>query len=105
MRSPSRFILVSLVSTLTLLALAGNAAANDRDQARSLESSAFESASRVTVDDACVAANTRVDERLAVSLSGPTTMECSNDLQSGFETCVVRTQGTPSSIPASLAQN
>jgi hypothetical protein len=105
MRSPSRFVLVSLVSTLTLLTLAGSAAANGRDQARSLESSAFESASRVAVDDAFAATNARIDERLAVALSGPTTMECSNDLQSGFETCVVRTHGTPSSIPASLAQN
>lgn len=105
MRSPSRFILASLVSTLTLLTLAGNAAANGRDKAGSLESSAFESASRVTVDEAFAAMNSQVDERLALALSGPTTMECTNDLQSGYETCVVRTQGTPSSMPASLAQN
>ncbi|MEZ4333139.1 MAG: hypothetical protein R3F35_15370 [Myxococcota bacterium] len=104
MRSPSRLALTTLLSALfvataTGAAFAGESAALELDPIVSFESADFGGAQAQQVA-------ARVDERLAISLAGPTWMECRNDVEAGFETCVVRAVGTPTSkAPAAMAQN
>ena len=105
MRPRSRFGLTTLSTVLTTLALAGAASAGTVDPTRDSDFSAFQPSKRVELDEAFQTAHARVDQRLNVLLSGPTRMECSSDAATGFETCVVRTDGSPSSAPAALAQN
>ena len=104
MRSPSRLILTPLVSLLVAFSMASIASSDNVDQVVSIDPAAFHPITRVAFDRADDAAAARIDERLNMALSGPTTMECSNDAESGFETCIVRTIGV-SSTPAALAQN
>lgn len=105
MRPPSRFTLTILSTVFTTLAVAGAASAGSVDLARDSSPSAFQPSARVELDDAFQTAHARVDQRLNVLLMGPTRMDCSSDQGTGFETCVVRTDGAPSSFPASLAHN
>lgn len=105
MRPPSRPGLTILSTVLSVLALAGAASAGTVSPARDSDPSAFQPNARVELDEAFQTAQARVDQRLNVLLSGPTRMECSSDSATGFETCIVRTGGMPSSAPASLAQN
>ena len=105
MRPPSRISLSTLSAAFTALAIASTASAGSVDAAQTIDPMAFRSMSRAEIDEAFESAHARVDQRLNVLLTGPTTMDCSNDLDTGFETCVVRAQGTPASLPASLATN
>lgn len=105
MRPPSRFGLTILSTLFATFALAGAAFAGSIDSAQDSSPSAFQPKMRIALEDAFETAHARVDQRLNVLLSGPTRMECSSDEGTGFETCVVRTDGTPSSVPASLAHN
>jgi hypothetical protein len=104
MRPPSRFSL-TILSAFTALALTGSASANNVDSFQPSDSNASDSTTRIELDGAFANANARIDQRLSVLLAGPTTMDCSNDLNTGFETCVVRAEGMPSVTPASLANN
>ena len=99
MRPPSRIGLTILSTAFTALALVGSASANGVDSAN------FKPSVRVELEDAFQTAHAKVDQRLNVLLTGPTRMDCSSDAGTGFETCVVRTEGTPSSVPSSLAHN
>ncbi|MEZ4278646.1 MAG: hypothetical protein R3F21_03380 [Myxococcota bacterium] len=105
MRPPSRFHVTILSAVFFAAAFAGQASAGSVDVAPSQDPLAAWSNSSVDLDQHYKNANARVDQRLNVLLTGPTRMECSSDQGTGFETCVVRTGGTPSSIPASLARN
>ena len=105
MRPPSRFSFTILSAVFFAAALAGQASAGSLDVAPNQDPLAAWSNNRVELDQQYKNANARVDQRLGVLLTGPTRMECSNDQGTGYETCVVRTGGTPSSVPASLARN
>ena len=105
MRPPSRFSLLTLCATFAALTIASTASAGNVDAAQTTDPLAFRPITRAEIDRAFANANARIDQRLNALLAGPTTMECTNDLDAGFETCVVRAQGTPSSVPASLATN
>ncbi len=104
MRPPFRFGL-TILTAFTALALTGSASANNVDPAQPLDSSASNAITRVEIDAAFNDANARIDERVNALLSISTTMYCASDHNSGFETCVVRTEALPSSVPASLAHN
>jgi hypothetical protein len=105
MRPPSRSSFTILSAIFFAVALAGQASAGSVDVAPNRDPLAALSNSGVELDQHYKNANARVDQRLSVLLTGPTRMECSSDRGTGFETCVVRTGGTPSSVPASLARN
>jgi len=106
MRPPSRFSLSTLFfAAFAALSIASIASAGNVDAAETIDPLAFRPISRAEIDDASASAHARIDQRLNVLLTGPTTMDCSNDLDSGFETCVVRAQGTPAAAPAALAKN
>lgn len=105
MRPPSRFSLSSLFAAFAALTIASIASAGNVDPVQTIDPLAYRPMSRAEIDEAFESAHARVDQRLNVLLTGPTTMDCSNDLDAGFETCVVRAQGTPSSPPAELAKN
>ena len=105
MRPPSRFSLSTLFAALAALSIATVASAGNVDAAKTSDPLAFRPISRAEIEDASASAHARIDQRLNVLLTGPTTMDCSNDLDAGFETCIVRAQGTPSSPPAELAKN
>jgi len=105
MRSPSHFIFTTLVACVGL-AFASSASADSAEQSAAAELGSFRSIERVDFGDAHEKqAAARVDERLSLSLSGPTSMECSSNDETGFETCVVRTQAATASMPAAMAQN
>ncbi|MFO0690889.1 MAG: hypothetical protein U0900_19490 [Myxococcota bacterium] len=105
MRSPSHFIFVTLVSCIGL-AVSGAAFAESAERADQIAPESFNKITRVDFGDAHEKlAAARVDERLSLSLSGPTSMECSSDDEAGFETCVVRTQAATTAMPAAMAQN
>lgn len=105
MRPPSRSSFTILSAVLFAVALAGQASAGSVAAAPNRDPLAAWSNSGVELDQHYKNANARVDQRLGVLLAGPTRMECSSDQGTGFETCVVRTGGTPSNVPASLARN
>lgn len=105
MRSPSRLVLTTLlaallVATTTSTAFAGSAGqSGDFDPMVSIERADFGGAQAQQVA-------ARIDERLAIALAGPTWMECRNDAEAGFETCIVRTFGaSDSKLPGTMAQN
>jgi hypothetical protein len=104
MRPPSRFGL-TILTAFTALALCGSASANNVEPVQSIDSSANDSLTTIELVGAFENANARIDQRLSILLAGPTRMDCSNDLDTGFETCVVRAEGTPSAAPATLATN
>lgn len=105
MRSPSHFIFMTLVSCIGL-AVSSTAFAGNAEQAATIDPASFRKITRVEFGDAHEKlAASRVDERLSMSLSGPTSMECSNNAETGYETCVVRTQAATASMPAAIAQN
>lgn len=101
MRPPSRFAPLAVL-TLLALSISGSAAASD---AKATDAASVGKMAPVSLDSTFDAANARVDARLSSALSGPTTMDCSHDAMSGYETCVVRASGSSSSAPAALAQN
>jgi len=107
MRSPSRLVLTTLLSAFLVATATPAAFAGSAGQSGALELDpivSFENADFGGAQAREVAA--RVDERLAISLAGPTWMECRNDVEAGFETCIVRTVGTPAAtVPAAMAQN
>lgn len=105
MRPPSRIHFTVLSTIFTALALAGQASAGSVDVVPNRDPLSAWSNARVEIDQHYKNANARVDQRLGILLTGPTRMECSSDQGTGYETCVVRTGGTPSSVPASLARN
>ena len=102
MRPPSRFGL-TILTAFTALALTGSASANNFEPGKAIDSSASDSITTIELDGAFETANARIDQRLSVLLAGPTRMDCSNDINTGFETCIVRAEGMPSTVPASLA--
>lgn len=105
MRSPSQFILMTLTACIGL-AVSSTAFAGSAEQDAAIDPASFHSITRVDFSDAHARlAASRVDERLEMSLSGPTWMECSNNAETGYETCVVRTQASKTSVPAAIAQN
>lgn len=105
MRSPSHFVFVTLVSCIGLAA-SSTAFAGSAEQTGAIDPASFRPLTRVEFSDAHEKlATSRVDERLSISLSGPTWMECSNNLETGYETCIVRTQAATASVPAAIAQN
>lgn len=105
MRSPSHFVLTTLV-TCVGLAFASGASADSTDQSAALDLGSFRSIDSTDFGDAHEKqVASKIDERLALSLSGPTSMECSSNDETGFETCVVRTQALKDSVPAAIAQN
>lgn len=106
MRPPSRLILATLLSAFLAVSATSTAIAGGAGQsgASDLDPLASASADFGGAQEERVAA--RIDERLAISLAGPTWMECRNDAEAGFETCVVRAVGVPTTtIPAAMAQN
>ena len=105
MRSPSRFVLRALSSAIVVLALATTASADGAEQSGAIDPAAFQPITRVQLVHDLAAADARVAQRLNIALSGPTTMECTNSFEAGFETCVVRAEGLPVSGPAALARN
>ena len=105
MRSPSRFVLTSLASAFVVFSLASTASADSTEQPGTIDPAAFQPITRVQLVHDLAAADVRVAQRLNLALSGPTTMECTNSLDAGFETCVVRAEGMPVSGPSSLARN
>lgn len=105
MRSPSHFVFMTLVSCIGL-AVSSAAFAGGVEQTGAIDPAAFHPITRVEFGDAHEKlAASRVDERLGLSLSGPTWMECSNNVETGYETCIVRTQAATASVPAAVAQN
>jgi len=104
MRPPSRFGLTFLTA-FAALALCGSASANNFEPVQPSDSSAYDSLTTIELAGAFENANARIDRRLSILLAGPTRMDCSNDLNTGFETCVVRAEGMRSAVPASLATN
>ena len=104
MRPPFRFGL-TILTAFTALALTSSASANNVEPGEPSDSSAYDSITRIELDGAFKNANARIDQRLSVLLAGPTRMDCSSDLDTGFETCVVHAEGTPSTVPAALANN
>ena len=104
MRPPFRFGL-TILTAFTTLALCGSASANNVEPVLPIDSSASDSFTTIELASAFQNANARIDQRLSILLAGPTRMDCSNDLNTGFETCVVRAEGMPSAVPASLATN
>lgn len=105
MRPASRSVLTTLLTVLlsataTSAAFAGSTGpSGDVDPMASFERADFGGAQARLVA-------ARIEERLAISLAGPTSMECRNDSVAGFETCIVRTEGAPASkFPAAMAQN
>lgn len=105
MRPPSRFSFTILSAVFFAATLAGQASAGSVEVAPNQDPLAAWSNARVELDQHYKNANARVDQRLSVLLTGPTRMECSSDQTTGYETCVVRTGGSPSAAPASLAHN
>jgi len=105
MRPPSRFSLSILFAAFAALSIASVASAGNVDSAQTIDYMAYRPITRAEIDEASESAHARIDQRLNVLLTGPTTMDCSSDLEAGFETCIVRAQGTPSAVPASLANN
>jgi hypothetical protein len=104
MRPPSRFGL-TILTACTALALGGSASANSVEPVQPIHSSSSDSLATIELASAFENANARIDQRLSILLAGPTRMDCSNDLNTGFETCVVRAEGMRSAVPASLATN
>lgn len=100
MRPPSRIALPLITTALLVLGSAATVSA----ESSSIDAAQVSRITNVSIDQAYDAVNTRIDERLAMAFSGPSSMECSKSNQSGFETCVVRSQGS-TSVPSSLAQN
>jgi hypothetical protein len=96
---------MTLVSCIGL-AVSSTAFAGSADQTGAIDPASFRTITRVEFGDAHEKmAAARVDERLSMSLSGPTSMECSNNAETGYETCIVRTQAATASMPAAMAQN
>ncbi|MBY0401990.1 hypothetical protein K2X89_16980 [Myxococcota bacterium] len=105
MRSPSHFVFMTLVACIGLAA-SSTAFAGSAEPVDAIDPASFHSITRVELGDAHEKlAAARIDERLSLGLSGPTSMDCSNDAETGYETCVVRTQSTMAPVPASIAQN
>lgn len=104
MRPPSRFSFSTLFAAFAALAIASAASAGNVDPAQTIDPMAYRPMSRVEIDEAFESAHARIDQRINFLLTGRTTMDCSNDRDAGLETCVVRTQGMPTSVPASLAK-
>ena len=105
MRSPSQFVFMILVSCIGL-AVSSTAFAGSDEQTAAIDPASFHPITRVEFSDAHEKlAASRVDERLSMSLAGPTWMECSNNAETGYETCIVRTQAATASVPAAIAQN
>lgn len=106
MRPPARPPLTLLSISLLVLASASAASAEDVAISASVDPVRLDRfvSNSVDLDDAYAAVGERIDERLALALSGPTSMECTKSAEAGLETCVVRAQGA-TSVPASLARN
>lgn len=104
MRPPSRIALPLITTALLVLGSAATASAESSATGTSIDAMQLSRLTNVSIDQAYDAVNTRIDERLAMAFAGPSSMECSKSRESGFETCVVRTQGS-TSVPSSLAQN
>jgi len=102
MRPRSRFTLTPLFVSLAVLSLASSASAGNAEQ---IDPAAFKPITHVSIDSAADRVTAWVDSQLGGILAGPTTMDCSYSLESGYETCVVRTQGAASTAPASIARN
>lgn len=106
MRSPSHLVFMTLVSCIGLAA-SSTAFAESAERYGSVNAASVYRITRLELDGAHEKRMaSRVDERLAMSLAGPSSMECSHNAETGYETCTVRTQSATSpSAPAALAQN
>jgi len=96
---------MSLSTALFAATFAGAAFAGNPGADRMSDSAAHQTMVHADVDDAYAMATARVDQRLNMLMSGPTTMDCSMSADAAYETCVVTAAGTPSAVPASLARN
>jgi hypothetical protein len=99
-------VLTSLLTALLAVSATGAAFAGSVDASGAVELDPYAAFEQADFSGAHQQATARIDERLAISLAGPTWMECRNDAVAGFETCIVRAAGTPSAkVPAAMAQN
>ena len=95
-----------LFSALIALSWSSLASADPQDQGQSLDSSQFAIVTNVQLDTVFERFVARGSQPLLYGLTGPTTMDCSNDaVQAGLETCVVTSSGPSMSMPAALAQH
>lgn len=105
MRPPSRIALPIVSAAFFALSAASLASADTASAPTSIDEARFHSITKSAFDKAYDSVSSRVDERLSIALSGPTTMECEKSVESGLETCVVRSVGGVASTPAALAHN
>lgn len=105
MRPPSRFITPALFTALLSLSIVSAASAGSVDSHVGSEPATLEDTELVDLDVTFAAATARMDERLSLTFSHSTTMDCKHDVEMGLETCIVRSEAMPSDETAPLAAN